>query len=276
MTQLAVPLSMTPTNPDSDTSGFPAGYFIVRSVGSNRLLDVTRDDIEDGTEIALWPEKEKSLVESFRNPETNNQVFFIDTSGALCSRSAGHAIDVEDERLVLRHRRPVSLPFPNAYAHPPPKFSYSAKTGEITVHFTCDPSYPPPGSSSQAWQSKTYLLTSIPMRKPRTLIDDASDFIASSILTPISFLTGAPPPSPARPDAVFNGDIDLTEDELVEEERGDEAEVDDAATWGRRVRVVGVQKKEKDMMDLLLSEKVRNRRRWVVTPLRTGNARTAS
>lgn len=26
------------------------------------------------------------------------QVFFIDTSGALCSRSAGHAIDVESER----------------------------------------------------------------------------------------------------------------------------------------------------------------------------------
>ena len=47
-----------------DTFGFPAGYFILRSVGSNRLLDVTMDDIEDGTEIALWPEKEKSLVES--------------------------------------------------------------------------------------------------------------------------------------------------------------------------------------------------------------------
>lgn len=54
---------MTQTS-DIDTFGFPAGYFILRSVGSNRLLDVTLDDIEDGTEIALWPEKEKSLVES--------------------------------------------------------------------------------------------------------------------------------------------------------------------------------------------------------------------
>jgi len=53
----------------------------------------------------------------FRNPTTNNQVsltrgdflffsqsygmsfqvFFIDTSGALCSRSSGHAIDIEGE-----------------------------------------------------------------------------------------------------------------------------------------------------------------------------------
>jgi hypothetical protein len=47
-----------------ETSGFPAGYFIVRSVASKRLLDVAGDGIEDGTEIVLWPEKEKSLVES--------------------------------------------------------------------------------------------------------------------------------------------------------------------------------------------------------------------
>ena len=47
-----------------DTSGFPPGYFVIRSVACARLLDVTMDEIEDGTEIALWPEKEKSLVES--------------------------------------------------------------------------------------------------------------------------------------------------------------------------------------------------------------------
>ncbi|KAF8973489.1 hypothetical protein BDZ97DRAFT_1900333 [Flammula alnicola] len=251
------------TQTDIETSGFPAGYFVLRSVASNRLLDVTMDDIEDGTEIALWPEKEKSLVESFRDPETNNQVFFIDTSGALCSRSAGHAIDVECDRIVLRHRRPVSLPFPNAYAHPLPKFSYSSKTAEISITFTCDPSYPPPGAqASNTWQGKTYLLTSIPMRKPRTIIDNASEFITSSILTPSPSLQ-------ARPDEVFNGDIDLAEDEVVEEERGEEAEVDDSSEPGRKVRVVAVPTAEKNMLDL-------NRRRWVVTPLRTKQAKTAS
>jgi len=270
---------MTQTS-DIDTSGFPAGYFVIRSVASNRLFDVTMDDIEDGTEVALWPEKEKSLVESFRDPETNNQVFFIDTSGALCSRSAGHAIDVEDSRLVLRHRRPVSKPFPNVYAHPLPKFSYNSTTGEISVLFTCDPSYPPPPptgtSPSNAWQGKTYLLTSIPLRKPRTILDNASEFITSNIFTPISYLTGASAPPPARPDEVFNGHIDLNEDELVEEERGEEAEVDDSLEPGRKVRIVAVHTAEKSMMDLLLSEKARSRRKWVITPLRVTNAKTSS
>ncbi len=41
-----------------EDSGFPAGYFVIRSVATNRLLDVTMDEIEDGTEIGLWPEKE--------------------------------------------------------------------------------------------------------------------------------------------------------------------------------------------------------------------------
>lgn len=248
-----------------DTSGFPSGYFVIRSVACARLLDVTMDEIEDGTEIALWPEKEKSLVESFRDPETNNQVFFIDTSGALCSRSAGHAVDVEEDRLVLRHRRPVSHPFPNAYAHPLPKFSYSQQTGEITVHFTCDPAYPPPDApASNAWKSKMYLLTSIPMRKPRTLIDDASEFLTSTILTPISWGRAAPQ---ATPEEVFNGDIDLNEDDVVEEERGEEGEVDDSPEAGRKVRVIGV-------VGRVVNEKARNRRRWVVTPLRTVNAKT--
>ncbi|KAF8203785.1 hypothetical protein BJ912DRAFT_941059 [Pholiota molesta] len=260
-----------------ETSGFPAGYFIVRSVASKRLLDVAGDGIEDGTEIVLWPEKEKSLVESFRDPETNNQVFFIDTSGALCSRSAGHAIDVEGDHLVLRHRRPVSLPFPNAYAHPLPKFSYSEKTGEISVNFMSDPSYPPPGApTSNAWQGKTFLLTSIPLRKPKTIIDNAAEFITSNIFAPISQLTGASSPPPAKPDEVFNGDIDLAEDEILEEERGEEAEVDDSPELGRKVRIVAVPTAEKEMLDLLLSEKTRARRRWVVTPLRTKQAKTAS
>jgi hypothetical protein len=114
------------------------------------------------------------------------------------------------------------------------------------------------------------------MRKPRTIIDNASEFIATSIFTPISFLTGTPAPPPARPDEVFNGDIDLTEDEVLEEEKGEEADVDDSPERGRKMRVITIPTAEKDMLDLLLTENARNRRRWVVTPLRTANARTSS
>ncbi|KAJ7069043.1 hypothetical protein B0H15DRAFT_871267 [Mycena belliarum] len=212
-----------------DTYGFPTGYFIVRSVASNRLLDVTGDSIEDGTELALWPEKDTSIVETRRSPDANNQVFFIDTSGALCSRSSGHAIDVEGDCLVLRHRRPISLPFPN-YAHPLPKFSYSATTGEISVHFASDPAHRAPSAvPSDAWTKKTYILASVPLR-------------------------------------------DLGEDEVLEEERGEEAEVDDSPEWGRSVRVLGIVNKSKEEREIV--EKARNRRRWQITPLRQTNART--
>ncbi|KAJ7492080.1 hypothetical protein FB451DRAFT_1216908 [Mycena latifolia] len=254
-----------------ETYGFPTGYFIVRSVASNRLLDVTMDAIEDGTELVLWPEKDTSIVETRRSPDANNQVFFIDTSGALCSRSAGHAIDIEGDRLVLRHRRPISLPFPNSYAHPLPKFSYSAETGEITVHFASDPSHPPPSAvPSDAWKKKSYILASIPLRKPRTLIDDAHAFISSAITSPLSFFSGAA--APATPEAVFSSDIDLGEDEVLEEERGEEAEIDDSPEWGRSVRVLGIINKSKEEREIV--EKARNRRRWQITPLRQTNART--
>lgn len=181
------------------------------------------------------------------------------------------------DRIVLRHRRPVSLPFPNAYSHPPPRFVYSPKAGEISVEFDCDPSYPAPGApASSAWKDKAYLLTSIPLRKPKTIIENAADFISSNIFTPISLLTGSSAPPPARPDEVFNGDIDLTEDEVLEEERGEEAEVDDSPDLGRKVRIVEVSASDKKMSDLLLSEKTRSRRRWVVVPLRTKQAKTVS
>jgi WD repeat-containing protein 23 len=57
-------LSFAIMTADIQTFGFPPGYFIIRSVATGRFLDVTEDEIEDGTEIILWPEKETSLVES--------------------------------------------------------------------------------------------------------------------------------------------------------------------------------------------------------------------
>ena len=75
---------------------------------------------------------------------------------------------------------------------------------------------------------------------------------------------------------MFNGDIDLREDEVLEEDKGEEAEVDNSPDLGREVRIVVVSTEEKKMMDLLLSEKAKKRRKWVVIPLRTANAKTGS
>ncbi|KAG9314169.1 hypothetical protein JVU11DRAFT_4955 [Chiua virens] len=210
--------------------GFPSGYFIIRSVATNRLWDVNSDEVEDGTPTILWPEKEQSLVESLRNPEANNQVFFIDTSGTLCSRASGHAIDVEGDRLVLRHRRPVSQPYPNAYSHPLPRFSYNQETQEISLSFLCDPTYPPPGNAtSNSWRRRKYILSSVPMRKPKSFIDNASAFLSATVAAPFSLLTGGTSTQPkSTPEDVFSGDIDLAEDEMLEQDRGEEGEVDDS------------------------------------------------
>jgi len=227
-----------------------------------------------------------------RIPESNNQVFFIDTSGALCSRSSGHAVDVEGkdygrshnsltiiywpgDRIVLRHRRPVSHPFPNSYSHRLPNFSYSNATGEISIAFTSDPSYPPPHLQSSAWMRRSYVLASIPMRKPSTLLDNASAFISTAFAAPLSFFAGdSGSPTKATPDEVFNGDIDLKEDDMLEEDRGEEGEVDDSPEGMRRVRVLCITDQDEDKRKL--AGKARTRRRWEVIPLRKSNKRTVS
>lgn len=43
--------------------GFPPGYFVLHSVSSGRMLDVSSDSVQDGAPLILWPEKDNSLVE---------------------------------------------------------------------------------------------------------------------------------------------------------------------------------------------------------------------
>ncbi|KAI0031258.1 hypothetical protein K488DRAFT_52469 [Vararia minispora EC-137] len=241
-------------------NGFPPGYFILRSVACDRVLDVEKDSYEDDAPVCLYPSTESSLVESFRVPTSNNQVFFIDTAGALCSRSSGHAIDVDDGRLVLRHRRPVSQPYPNKYSHSLPSFHYDASTGHVTVTYASDPAYPDGTNPSGAWRERTYYLTSIPERKPRSVLDDAAEALERTLRSPLSLFSGLQAATTV-PEAAF----DLREDEIEEQERAEEAEIDDAVDKVRKVRVVGTTVEE----DRRLGARARERRVWEVLPLRT-------
>ena len=54
----------TAMNADTNLYGFPPGYFVVRSVPSGRLLDVEMGWNDDGTQLILYTENEKSLVDS--------------------------------------------------------------------------------------------------------------------------------------------------------------------------------------------------------------------
>ena len=55
-------------NADTNLYGFPPGYFIIRSVASGRLLDVEMGWNDDGTQLILYTENEKSLVDSEFHP----------------------------------------------------------------------------------------------------------------------------------------------------------------------------------------------------------------
>lgn len=251
----------------SNDFGFPPGCFILRSVSTKRLLDVASDSVRDSAPIILWPEKDNSLVESFRRPEAGNQVFFIDTSGALCARASGHAIDVEDGRLVLRHRRPFTKPFPNAYSHPLPRFRYNGSTGLITVDFECDPAF----AGGTNWCAKTFYMTAIPRRRPRTILDGASDALASAFRNPFSLLVGAQVSVTDMTAAGTDDTFNLREEEVEEQERGEETEIDDDPARDRAVRVIGMTPEQ----DHELTERAWARRRWEVIPLRATAARNS-
>ncbi|PIL31835.1 hypothetical protein GSI_06539 [Ganoderma sinense ZZ0214-1] len=256
-----------PLNAELNTYGFPQGYFILRSLATDRVLDVAQGLLEDGTCVILWPMTETSLVESMRKPDSNNQVFFIDTSGALCSRSSGHAIDVQDEGLVLRHRKPVTYPFPNPESHPLPRFAYHPSTREITVTFAFDPSYPASPTSRResadgVWKTKTYYLSSVPVRKPPTLIDNASALLTAAVAGGMSLF--GPTRTNATPEEVFDGQIDLNESDLAEQDRNEAEEIDDSPDWLRPVKAIGLMTEE----TVGASDQAKLRRQWEILPLR--------
>ena len=115
-------------------------------------------------------------------------------------------------------------------------------------------------------------MTSLPMRRPRTIIDDASDLLTTAISLPFSLL-GAKSPARPNPNEVFDsGDIDLREDEILETDRSEEGEVDDSAERFREVRVIGVTKEDHNSA----GEKAKARRQWIVQALRSTKSRTGS
>ena len=130
--------------------------------------------------------------------------------------------------------------------------------------FTTDPAYPGTDAVSDAWKVKSYILSSIPRRKPRSFVDDASEFLSSSVTNAFSFLSGGPVSPKAKPDDVFNGEIDLQEDSILEQERGEELEVDDAPDWTRKIRMLSLGPKDLEMA----SQKASKRRKFQIIPLR--------
>jgi len=157
-----------------------------------------------------------------------------------------------------------------------PKFRFDSQTREIAIEFDHNPAYllsstDTDKDGSGSWRNEAHYLVSQPLRKTRTIIDDASEIITTAISSPISFFSDTfSRKSISNPKEIFDGNIDLKEEEIVDEDRGQEDEVDDSPEIGRHVRMVSVIEDNEGE----LSNRAQRRRQWVVTPLRRLNART--
>ena len=157
----------------------------------------------------------------------------------------------------------MTLPYPNMYSHPLPRFRYNVNTGRLTVGFENDPAF----AGGTAWQ--TFYLTALPRRRPRTLLDGATDVLASALRAPLSFFGRPSLPAHDSTTAGTDDTFNLREEEVDEQERGEDAEVDDDPARDRAVRVIGLTAKEHHE----LSDRASARRQWEVLPLRTTAAR---
>ena len=213
-------------------------------------------------------------------------MFFIDSTGALCSRASGHSVDLDGEPsthtpcnravrldhtlgevLVLRHRRPISYPFPNGFSHPLPQFSYDKETKQISITFSYPPGF---ATSPENWSENTYLLASKPRVRPRSVIEHATTFFSTAVTSSISLLNSGIGHNKPTPDQVFdNGDIDLRDDEILDLDRSEEGEVDDSPDLLRLVGVVTVSPTD---YDKTVAPYKALRRKWELLPLRAARA----
>jgi len=220
---------------------------MIKSIATGKVLDVERGGTKDGTRVIIWRNKDSSLVEGQRDPENDNQVWFIDLAGNLCSKLAGLPVDFENGHLVLRQHRPVTKPFPNEFSHPLPRISYDAWSDMIRISFSYDPSFPPPSANpSTAWQDRDYVLTSVPRRKPKK-----QNFLHGAAA---ALLGGGPSES----------EFDLHEHEVIEEERQAGEEDDDDPVPDRDVKVLNL---PLGWMEKERNARAKERRRWEVIPL---------
>lgn len=116
-----------------------------------------------------------------------------------------------------------------------------------------------------------YLLVSTPRPRPASVIDNASKFFSSAVSSSMTLFSGASTRTEVTPDAVFaHGDIDLKEDEIMDEDRGEENEVDDSAEPLRLAHVISIPKPQENAPT---GPQAAVRRQWEILPMRATRAR---
>ncbi|KAI0258978.1 hypothetical protein BC834DRAFT_1045595 [Gloeopeniophorella convolvens] len=88
--------------------------------------------------------------------------------------------------------------------------------------------------------SPDFIATAPPRRRSHTFLDGASETLANALRTPLSAGASERDPTTAGTDSSFN----LRRDEVEEQERGEEAEVNDAPALDHAVRAIGIAPEE--------------------------------
>lgn len=102
-------------------------------------------------------------------------------------------------------------------------------------------------------------------------MDDAAEAFTSFTANPLSPLSAmfSLPASKSQADEVSNSNIDLREDELMEEDRGENEEADDSQEPLRRIRLVTLDNSQEQEE---ITEATKLRRSFEVIPLRRSRA----
>ena len=109
------------------------------------------------------------------------------------------------------------------------------------------------------------------MRRARTFGENVVDAL-SMVPNPFLLMRGQVT-GPTRSNLeVAKGDFDVKEDELLDEDRADDEEVDDSPEQLRRVRVL----ERTDAHTETPKEKRQDRYQWEILPVRTNKARAGS
>ncbi|KZP05356.1 hypothetical protein FIBSPDRAFT_1054130 [Athelia psychrophila] len=128
-------------------------YFFIREKETATYLTSDHCRHTEGTQLIVHP-RGNSLDNKVA------QIFFIDSYGALHHAASGLAVDIVDDVLCLRRRRPISGR-PNPWSRPLPEFSLV--NSQLRVKFLSDPSLPSCTDDlypDDSWATKSFLLAS--------------------------------------------------------------------------------------------------------------------
>ncbi|KAG6833258.1 hypothetical protein H0H87_009433 [Tephrocybe sp. NHM501043] len=159
-----------PVAPIQDIAGFPIGaYFEIKAPGTNNVLLTCRLSTDDGAQIQLWPRPtDKDKLRS--------AAFFIDRTGALVHAESGRNVDIVDNVLVIRSRRPVASPA-NLWSHAPPRFTF--RNGQIQIAFNSNPAFASTVDNiypNDSWRNKPFVLARDSAVRPSLALHPIGDF----------------------------------------------------------------------------------------------------